>query len=187
MKCLEHHFTERYSEPTSDVTNKLYEEANAIWNMYNTADVEDIRLAANEFDLQFTEQDIKATIGSLKRKGSSGFDQISNEMVKHLPSHFHGLLTRAYNGLFHGAHWGKSWKTARTLCFNKSDSSAPTTNQIRPISILPAFSKIYERLFLLRFNTWAKEMNIIPDQQSGARPHQTTTSRVNCLLEQIIQ
>ncbi|CAF3552563.1 unnamed protein product [Rotaria sp. Silwood1] len=30
-------------------------------------------------------------------------------------------------------------------------------------------------------------MNILPSQQSGARPHQATTSRVNCLLEQITQ
>ena len=152
MKCLEHHFNERHSEPTTDITNRLDEETSTIWNMYNSADAEDIRLTANESDLQFTDQDIMATIGSLRRKGSSGFDQISDEMFKQLPSHFHGMLTRAYNNLFQGAHWGNDWKIPRTLCFNKSDGSAPTTNQLRPISILPAFSKIYERLFLLRFN-----------------------------------
>ncbi|CAF4072693.1 unnamed protein product, partial [Rotaria magnacalcarata] len=37
------------------------------------------------------------------------------------------------------------------------------------------------------FNRWTTKMNILPEQQSGARPHQVTTSRANCLLEQITQ
>ena len=44
-----------------------------------------------------------------------------------------------------------------------------------------------ERLFLLRFNTWVKNMNVLPWQQSGARPHMATTTRVNHLLENITE
>ncbi|CAF2519912.1 unnamed protein product [Rotaria sp. Silwood2] len=83
--------------------------------------------------------------------------------------------------------WRKEWKIARTICLNKSDNHAPTPNQLRPISMLPTFSKIYERLFLIRFNSWSYKMNILPSQQSGARPHQATISRINCLLEQMTQ
>ena len=97
------------------------------------------------------------------------------------------MLTLAYNELFRAAHWGIEWKMARTICLNKDDNPAPTTNQLRPISMLPTFSKIYERLFLLRFNNWSRRMDILPAQQSGARPHQAISSRVNCLLEQMTQ
>lgn len=152
-----------------------------------TADEEDVKLTSSYSDLQFTKQEIKSTIQSLKCKNSTGFDQVSNRMIKLLPVQFHDTLAQAYNVLFQSAYWGKEWKIARTICFNKCDNPAPSTNQLRPISMLPIFSKIYERLFLLRFNSWSRRTNVLPSQQSGARPHQATTTRVNCLLEQITQ
>jgi hypothetical protein len=89
-------------------------------------------------------------------------DRVTNKMVKILPPSYINLLTDSYNTLFTEVYWGESWKQARTVCFNKVDSPAPTTNQLRPISLLPIFGKIYERLFLLKFNVWVKNMNILP-------------------------
>ena len=60
-------------------------------------------------------------------------------------------------------------------------------NQFRPISLLPAFGKIYDRLFLLKFNAWVNNMSISPMQQSGARSHMATATRVNHLLENITE
>ena len=40
---------------------------------------------------------------------------------------------------------------------------------------------------MIRFNAWTERMNILPSQQSGSRAHLATTSRVNCLLEQLTQ
>jgi hypothetical protein len=186
-KCLHHHFTERYSPPLTCKKNPLDKEAEDLWNVYSKADSNDIQLVLGQSDLKFDEKEIKRTIQSLKNKNSSSFDQVSNKMIKLLPIHYHKLLTYAYNELFRLAYWGKEWKTARTICLNKIDNPAPKTNQLRPISMLPTFSKMYERLFLLRFRKWTTRMNVLPSQQSGARPHQATTSRVNCLLEQIMQ
>ncbi|CAF4437595.1 unnamed protein product [Rotaria socialis] len=158
-----------------------------VWKLYSLADIDDIELTSSQSDLKFSVQDIKGAIRSLRSKKSSGFDQVSNIMIKLLPEHYHALLTQAYNDLFRNAQWGSEWKTARTICLNKSENPAPTTNQLRLISMLSIFSKIYERLFLTRFNSWTTRMIILPAQQSGARPHQATTSRVNCFLEQITQ
>ncbi|CAF2053604.1 unnamed protein product [Rotaria magnacalcarata] len=184
---LAKHFAERHAAPLLDKTKILDKEASELWQLYSTADKDYIKLISNRSDLRFSEQEITNTICSLKSKNSSGFDQVSNKMIKEIPEQFHVILTHAYNQLFSAAHWGNEWKLARTICLNKSDNPAPTTNQLRPISMLPVFSKVYEKLFLLRFNRWTTKMNILPDQQSGARPHQATTSRVNCLLEQITQ
>ena len=95
-----------------------------------------------------------------------------------MPEGLHELLALAYNRLFQFAFWGDEWKRARVICLNKTD---------KPISILPAFNKIYERLFLNFFNIWVMKNNIISPQQSGATQHQSTTSRVNFLLEQLHQ
>ena len=97
------------------------------------------------------------------------------------------LLANSFNKLFKQAYWGESWKQARTVCFNKSNCPASSTNQLRSISLLPIFGKIYERLFLSKFNLWIKKMNILPWQQSGARPHLSTMTRVNHLLENLTE
>ncbi len=164
VKCLAHHFTERHSFPLLNMTNPLDKEADELWKLFSSADLDDIQLVSSHSDLQFKEQDIKNAVQSLKNKNSSGFDQVSNKMVKLLPTHYHALLTSAYNVLFGNAFWGREWKQARTICLNKSDNPAPTTNQLRPISMLPTFSKIYEGLFLIRFNSWSVKMNILPSQ-----------------------
>jgi hypothetical protein len=121
----------------------------------------------------------------MKAKNSAGFDRISNKMVKQLPKIYSEILAFQYNELFSTAYWCKSWKHARTICFNKSDSPAPSTQQLRPISLLPVFGKVYERLFLLRFQKWVQNYNILPWQQSGSRAHQSTITRVNHRLEQL--
>src|ERR1700722_15593743 len=79
------------------------------------------------------------------------FVRISNKMVKELLENYSILLAEQYNRLFSTVQWKKSWKQARTICFNKVNKPALTTDQLRPISLLPVLEKIYERLFLLRF------------------------------------
>ncbi|CAF4534831.1 unnamed protein product, partial [Rotaria sp. Silwood2] len=142
VKNLAQHFAERHVQAELNMANTLDREANELWQLYNTADKNDIRLISKQSDLQFNEQDIKNTIRSLKNKNSSGFDQMSNKMIKELPAHFHVMLTHAYNDLFRSAHWGSEWKVARAICLNKSDNPVPTTNQLRPISMLPVFKSV---------------------------------------------
>ncbi|CAF4333601.1 unnamed protein product, partial [Rotaria magnacalcarata] len=140
------------------MTNDLEKEAVDVWTLNSLADIDDIEFTSSQSDLKFSVQDIKDAIRSLRSKKSSGFDQVSNTMIRLLPEHYHALLTQAYNDLFRNAQWG-----------------TPITDQLRPISMLPTFSKIYEKLFLTKFNSWATRMNRLPAQQSGARSHQATT------------
>ena len=52
---------------------------------------------------------------------------------------------------------------------------------------MPVFSKIYEKLFLLRFNKWLHRKSILPSQQSGSRTNQSIATRVQHLLQQLTQ
>ncbi|CAF3384851.1 unnamed protein product [Rotaria socialis] len=101
---LAKHFTERHDEPLLDMTKTLDKEARELWQLYSTGDKDDIKLISNRSDLRFSEQDITYTIRSLKSKNSSGFDQVSNKMIKEIPGQFHVMLTHAYNQLFSAAH-----------------------------------------------------------------------------------
>jgi hypothetical protein len=187
LDYLFEHFSARFAPPTTDVNNITDREAQEVWDRLSQVHPDCIHRAWCQSDLKFDTADIKKVIAVMKTKNSTGFDLVSNRMVKTLPQNYMKLLADSFNKLFEKAYWGESWKQARTVCFNKSNSPAPSTNQLRPISLLPIFGKMYERLFLLKFNLWIKKMNILPWQQSGARPHLSTMTRVNHLLENLTE
>ena len=164
VDVLENHFTERYALPSVDSSNHAAKEALRAWQIYSQANEDDIDMALCQSDLRFNVQEIGQTISALKVKNSSGLDKASNKMVKLLSVRYYGSLTQAYNRFFRSAYWGRDWKIARTICLNQSNNPILPTSQRRPISMLPVFSQIYERLFLLRFNQWLRRMNILPAQ-----------------------
>ncbi|CAM4809500.1 unnamed protein product [Rotaria magnacalcarata] len=179
------HFTSRFTPPVTDMNVQTDKEAQELWNVLSKADHVDIQQACQNSDLKFSLEDIRGVIRGMNSKISSGFDRISNKMIKRLPEIYAHILAPQYNALFSSACWSKNWKQARTICFNKTDHPAPTTQQLRPISLLAVLGKIYERLFLLRFQKWMTIHNILSWQQSGARANQSTISRVYHLLEQL--
>jgi len=108
-------------------------------------------------------------------------------MIKKIPFEYYPMLIGQYNKLFSTVKWDKQWKCSHLLCFNKTNSPIPKTSELRPINLLPVFSKIYEKLFLLRFNQWLHRKSILPSQQSGSRKTQSIATRVQHLLQQLTQ
>ena len=129
-----------------DPCSALDAEATNTWNVYDNASQEDIALLCSSSDLRFSVSEMQTVIRRLKNKKSTGFDLVSNKMIKALPSSFASTLVEGYNRLFSAAHWCQAWKQARTVCLNKANHPAPATTQLRTISLLPVFSKLYERL-----------------------------------------
>ena len=55
----------------------------------------------------------------------------------------------------------------------------------RPISILPQFSKILEKLLFNRLNDFVEKCNIISDSQYGFRQERSTSTGLIELIEEI--
>ncbi|CAM4904962.1 unnamed protein product [Rotaria socialis] len=187
VNCLQDHFSSRFTAPILNMNNSTDVLASKLWNELSNSSHKDIELACENSDLKFTAQDLKLIIRKVNTKNSSGFDKVSNKMVKLLLECYLTIRILAYNDMFKSAHWNKNWKQARTICLNKVENPVPTTNQLRPIPLLPAFSKIYKKLFLLRFDKWLELNNVLPTQQSRPIPHLSTLTRVNHLMEQLTQ
>ena len=77
----------------------------------------------------------------------------------------------------------KQLKIARDIPLLKSGEQDILTNY-RPVSVLPAFSKILERMYnrLLRF---LNNHNILFDNQYGFRKHHSTAYTLACLYDKI--
>ena len=68
------------------------------------------------------------------------------------------------------------WKQSRIIPLPKK-SNPIELSDIRPISILPSLSKVYELILKEQISTFVFDNNIIPPIQSGFRPlHSTTTA-----------
>ena len=75
-------------------------------------------------------------------------------------------------------------KTAKIVPIHKSGSKK-LQNNYRPISILPAFSKILEKLVCNRLVKFLENQYILHDQQYGFRQNHTTVQPILQLLKDI--
>ena len=75
-------------------------------------------------------------------------------------------------------------KIAKVIPMFKSGTKTEVTNY-RPISLLPQFSKILEKLFLTRINSFLWANNILSSSQYGFRTKLSTSLAVMELIEEI--
>ena len=75
-------------------------------------------------------------------------------------------------------------KTAKVVPIFKSGNKSDFTNN-RPISLLPQFSKILEKLFDNRFESFLSKNNVLNESQYGFRSGRSTLMALTEMLEEI--
>ena len=78
----------------------------------------------------------------------------------------------------------KQLKIARLIPLLKSGEQDIFTNY-RPVTVLPAFSKILERIMYNRLLRFLNNHNILSDNQYGFRKHHSTAYALACLYDKI--
>ena len=85
-------------------------------------------------------------------------------------------LTYICNQSFQTGIFPNSMKTAKVIPIYKNGDRHLFTNY-RPISLLPQFSKIIEKLFVHRLDNFIEKHNLLCDQQYGFRANRSTSIR----------
>ena len=86
-----------------------------------------------------------------------------------------GLLTRIINGCITEAYFPKLCKIARVSPIPKVDN--PTTNdELKPISILPVLSKVFERLVGWQMSEFVNSASLLHDNISSFRKGHSATN-----------
>jgi hypothetical protein len=117
-------------------------------------------------------------IKTLSSKKASGHDLISNFIVKNLPNKAVLFFTHIFNSLLRLSYFPNTWKHSNIILISKPDKPPQLPTCYRPISLLPTFSKIFEKILLKRLPPPSDNTNIIPYHQLGFRAKHSTTHQL---------
>ena len=117
-------------------------------------------------------------IKRMESKRSSGFDQVSNKIIKAVQASISTPLAHLINNSLRTGTMPTQLKRAKVVPLYKSGDSSDVSNY-RPISLLSVFSKIYEKVSYHQLYSYA-EKHIFTTHQFGFRKrHQTVHSIIN--------
>ena len=134
---------------------------------------------------EISEQDVGKIIDKLKSKSSVGHDGISSILLKQMKTHLQKPITYIINQSLRNGTFPNKLKIAKILPIYKKDNEHYLDNY-RPISILPAISKIFEKAIFLQIHTFFKEHNLYTENQYGFREGHSTEHATLELIDRII-
>ena len=118
------------------------------------------------------------------RVSAPGWDNISLTLIKPIVNYILPQLVHIFNLSFQQGVVPSETKIARVKPLYKSDNPNLFCNY-RPISILPIFSKVFEKLIHKRLITFFTENDIIYDHQFGFRERHSTSLALTFLNHRI--
>ena len=131
-----------------------------------------------------TKEEVMKTIQSLKNKRSSGFDGISNRLIKNIGDIIAKPISKLINQSITEANFPKILKEAKVVPIHKKGSKLEVANY-RPISLLPALSKIWEKIINTQLTERMNDLEVISDTQFGFRKNHNTTNAVQRLVQEV--
>ena len=96
------------------------------------------------------------------------------------------LMTIIFNAILRIQYFPKPWKLAQIKMLPKPGKDPHQTASYRPISLLPVFSKILEKIIYCRIKTIIEIKKLIPEHQFGFRNKHSTIEQMHRLINEII-
>ena len=131
---------------------------------------------SNPFDIRpVAYSEVLNQLKTMRSDCSTGTDQIPVKYLKLAADYIASPLTNIINGFIAKNSFPVVWKIARVSPLPKVVS--PTElDHYRPIAILPALSKVYERLILNQIVKYIDQHKILNENVTGFRKGHTTSS-----------
>lgn len=128
----------------------------------------------NSFSIsEVTMQELSNCLNSFPSKTSSGFDGMSMKLLKLAFPYLANCLLSLINKSFKNGCFPDKLKIAKVIPIFKGGSPDNLIN-FRPISILPAISKLFERLMYNRMLSFINKYELLSSSQFGFRKNCNT-------------
>jgi hypothetical protein len=125
--------------------------------------------------------EIDKIMKSLKSKNTSGYDRISNRIIKLRSPFVISPLTHICNAALNSSIFPDRLKYAIVKPIYKKGRKQDISNY-RPISLLTSFSKVFEKLIYNRLYTHFEMNNILVQEQLGFRMQHSTEQAAFSLI-----
>lgn len=112
-------------------------------------------------------------INSLDCKKSPGSDRISNYIIKTTKDIIAPVLVGVYNECLNKGIFPEIFKIAKIIPLYKGDDATKNSNY-RPISLLPQFGKIFEKIISKRLISFLDKYSLLNKHQFGFRKNFST-------------
>ena len=133
---------------------------------------------------EVSEQEIVNICCSLRSGSTTGYDNISMSLIKDTITSISNPLTHIFNLSITSGIVPVELKIARVVPLFKAGDKSLFVNY-RPISILPSFSKILEKIVYSRLMNYLNKYKILSDNQFGFRKNHSTELALTLLYDKI--
>ena len=131
-----------------------------------------------------TPDEVIKIVDKLDSKKSSDYYNISPEIVKISSQVVADSLAIIFNRCIKEGRFPNTLKLAKVIPIHKGDSVLTVSNY-RPISLLPIFSKIMERLIYNQFMDFIEKNNILSELQFGFQRNKSTEHAISSIFTNI--
>jgi hypothetical protein len=140
---------------------------------------------ANSFFMHpSSEDEIISVAKTMKPKASSGFDSISPKLLQGIIRGISFPLKHIINLSLEKGEFPNKMKIAKVIPIFKSGESSSLVNY-RPISLLPTFSKVLERIVYRRLDQYLKKNKVLTASQYGFQASLSTEFAILELQDRI--
>ncbi len=131
-----------------------------------------------------TEYEVLKIINNFDKNKSAGHDGIGNLIVKRVANEIAQPLTNIFNLSLSTGKVPDQLKIAKVIPIYKKDDEEIFSNY-RPVSVLPCFSKILERLVFNRCIKFIDQNDILNNKQYGFRANHSTHMAIMQLVDKV--
>lgn len=132
-----------------------------------------------------THDTIKYIFQNLRKKTSSGLDNIPNVVLKNIPEIMILDYCTLFNNMINNSYYPRDWKKAKVVVVPKKDKDSSKPENLRPISLLPNISKVFEMCVNNTLSKLCLLNNLTNDKQFGFKHKHSTINAINKLVSDI--
>ena len=107
-------------------------------------------------------------------------------MIKMVADYLGSPLTDVINICIKNLYFPSAWKLMR-ICAIPKGNQIKSEKDLRPISILPVLSKVYERLIFRQLSDFIDRNNVLNSNISAYRNGQSTTTVLQAIRDDIVK
>lgn len=189
-----------HSSKTTDINNTTHQDVTASYTQFLETkaryESEQISLSifdenrkANKIDISdeffITRDEIIYIFSKLRGKLSSGLDNIPNIVLKNIPLPLMSEYCTLFNNMINNLYFPKAWKLAKVIVIPKKDKDLSNPKNLRPISLLPNISKVFEICINSKIDKLCVKNKLICERQFGFKHKHSTIHAINFLTSNI--